>query len=70
MLSEWIILCLLIILPIIAAVNGKRNKALQPSNKIRFYTTDIIESIVLLAIFFILKPSMYYPLDFSSLTRG
>ncbi|RYY50372.1 MAG: CPBP family intramembrane metalloprotease [Chitinophagaceae bacterium] len=70
MLLDWIILILLIILPTVAAVNGKRKKAHQPSSKFRFYLKDIIASIILLSIFLVIKPSIYYPLDFSTIDKG
>lgn len=70
MFLEWIILILLIILPIVAGINGKRKKALQPSNRFLFYLKDIVVSVFVLAIFFLLKPSIYYPLDFSKIDKG
>lgn len=70
MLTEWIILFLLISLPIVAAVKGKRVKAKLPTSKFRFYLKDIIGSIILLLVFFVLKPSIYYPLDFLNIEKG
>ncbi|MEO5990656.1 MAG: type II CAAX endopeptidase family protein [Ferruginibacter sp.] len=70
MLTEWIILFLLISLPIVAAVNGKRVKAKLPTSKFRFYLKDIIGSFILLLIFLVLKPSIYHPLDFLYIDKG
>lgn len=61
---------MLITLPIAAAVLGKRKKALQPSDRNGFYIKDIIESIVILAIFFVLDPSLCRPLDLSRMDKG
>ena len=70
MMLEWIILFLLLILPVVAAVNGKRKKALQAQSRVRYYLKDIVVSVILLAIFFGLKPSIYFPLDFSLIDKG
>jgi|SRR5687768_9007902 len=70
MLLEWTILCLLIILPIAAAISGKRIKDLPPSDRIQFYFKDIVASVVILTVFFALKPSLYDPLDFSAMDKG
>lgn len=69
-MSDWIILFLLIILPIVAAVNGYRLKTHQLTSKSWFYIKDIITSAFLLFIFLVLKPSLYYPLDFSAIDTG
>jgi len=70
MFINWIILCLLVVLPIFVAVKGKRKKSQQPASRFRFYLKDIIASVILLAIFFVSKPSVYYPLDFAAIGRG
>jgi membrane protease YdiL (CAAX protease family) len=70
MMLEWMILCLLIILPIAAAISGKRKKDLQPPNRIQFYFKDIMASVLILTVFFVLKPSLYHPLDFSTIDKG
>lgn len=70
MLIDNIILCFLVFLPIVAAVNGRRKKAKQPASRFRFYFKDIIASLILLTIFFALKPIIYYPIDFSTIDKG
>lgn len=70
MLIDWTILFLLVILPFVAAVNGRGKTAKQPASKFRFYFKDIISSIILLTIFFFLKPAIYNPLDFSVIDKG
>jgi membrane protease YdiL (CAAX protease family) len=70
MLLEWVILFLLVMIPIVAAVKGKRKKELQLSNKSLFYLKDIIVTVILLAVLFLLKPSVYYPLTFSPIDKG
>lgn len=70
MFLDWFILCLIVILPILVAISGKRKTLRQPSNRFLYYAKDIIFSVVILAIFFLLKPSIYHPLDFSTIEKG
>lgn len=70
MVLDWVILILLVTLPIVFAINGKRKKGQQPTNKLLFYIKDIIFSIIVLGIFFILNPSIYFPLNFSAIGKG
>jgi membrane protease YdiL (CAAX protease family) len=70
MFIDWIILCFLVFLHIGAGVNGRRKKTKQPASRFRFYFKDIIASLILLTIFFALKPTIYYPLDFSTIDKG
>ena len=70
MLLDWIILLILIVLPIVTAVKGKRAKEIQPSDKSLFYIIDACVIVILLALFFLLKPSLFYTLDFSKIDKG
>lgn len=70
MWSDWIVFFFLIFLPIASAITGKHTKALQPTNKFRFYLKDIVVNSLLLTTLFFFKPSLYYLLDFTKIDRG
>jgi len=67
---EWIVLFLLVCLPIFVAVNGKRKKFAGSFNRLRFYFKEIVVSLLLLAAFFVLQPTLYKPLDFARFNTG
>lgn len=70
MVLDFIILILLINMHMMFAVNGKRKKDQQPASRLLYYIEDIVFSIVLLSLLFLLKPSIYYPLNFSAIDKG
>lgn len=70
MLTDWLILIATVALPIFAAINGKRKKLNQPKSLVLFYLKDIGSSAIILVLFFILKPALNQPLDFSETGKG
>jgi len=70
MISEWIILCLLLLVPLYAAFNGRRKKAVQVKNKFHYYFRYIFVCFGLLGIFYVLNPALYSPLNFAGFDKG
>lgn len=70
MLLNWVVLCLLVFLPISFAGLGKRTAAKNSVKRVSFYLKDIIFTIALLGVFFILSPTLYFPIDFSIIPKG
>lgn len=70
MLLDWIILTLLLILPFLVAISGKRSKEKVPANRSFFYLKDIVGSFVLLLFFFFVNPKLYDADNISTIDKG
>jgi membrane protease YdiL (CAAX protease family) len=61
---NWILLFVTVLLPVIAAINGKRTNNISPREKSALYLKDILVSALIVAVFLVLKPDIYFAKDY------
>lgn len=67
---NWIVLFLITFLHVIFGIRGRKNRNKIIENKINFYFKTILFDVLILGIFFVIEPSLFYHFELNNFDKG